>query len=130
LGLIAAALIAKALDRTEDAVVDAGDSAIKRLFGLIRSRLTNGPDLPSGTTLARLEEAPDSPSRVRALAEAIDELAARDEGFKAELQGAIDEADRAGLQINQLTQSALGDANIQIAGVKDSTISVKHTSQG
>ena len=42
LGVIAAPLVAKALDRAEDDTVDAGEGALRRLIGFLRRRFSHG----------------------------------------------------------------------------------------
>lgn len=125
LGVIAAALVAKALDRAEDDAVDAGEGALRRLIALVRDRFS-GEKEAAGTALARVEDAPDSPKRVRELAGVIDALADRDGGFRSELEGLIEEAQRSGVDVGRIVQTATGIQIAQVADVVDSTITISY----
>ena len=78
-----------------------------------------------GEALARLQDAPDSPSRVRELAAVLDRRAG-DRGFRTELQTVVDEAQAAGVDVGSIAQVAWGDRNVQIAGVVGSTVTTTH----
>jgi hypothetical protein len=129
IGVVAAALAAKALDRTEDKALDEGANALKRLLSVIRSRFAHEPGSKGSQALARVEEAADSPSRVRALADAVDAAAAEDGDFRRELEDAIAKSRQAGLQVETLVQAVSGDGNVQIAGIQDSTVRVNLASR-
>ena len=90
-GIIAAALVQKALNRSEDRAIDVGTTALGRLTRWLRIHLQ-----PDGQrTIAQLSDAPDSPSRARALALAID-TADRQAGFQIEDRHSVARVDRAG----------------------------------
>jgi hypothetical protein len=82
-----------------------------------RLRRSATPD-PLGSR-ARVEDAPDSPARLRELAAAIAALAQRDEEFRTELERLIGEARQAGVDVG-VSQTATGDQNVQAAGLVDS----------
>lgn len=125
LGAIAAALVAKASEKAAEEAVDSGAGALGRLVGWLRGRF-NGDGTPEdGEALARLQDAPDSPSRVRELAAVLDRRAG-DHGFRTELQTVVDEAQAAGVDVGSIAQVAWGVGNVQIAGVVGSTVTTTH----
>ena len=119
-------LVAKTLDRAEDDAVDAGEGALRRLVAFVRDRLSGEKDAAAGTALARVEDAPDSPKRVRELAGVIDAAADRDGGFRSELEGLIEQTQRSGVDIGTIVQTATGSQIAQVADVVDSTITVSY----
>jgi hypothetical protein len=124
LGGVAAALIAKAVDKTGDKTADAGWAVIGRLVGRIRRHFREHGDAADRAALARVEDPPASAKHLETLAAAIDRHAGSDPNLGAELQGLVDEAGKAGVDVGSIVQSAWGDHNIQIAGVSGSTISI------
>jgi hypothetical protein len=130
LGVIAAALVAKALDRAEDEAVDAGTGVLKRLVGLVRDRFSRDRDAPTTMAVSRVQDAPDSPSRVRELAVAIDGVAEADPAFRSELEGLVEEARHSGLVVGAIVQTAMGNQNVQSAGLVDSQVNVSYGSPG
>ena len=127
-GVIAAALVAKALDRAEDDAVDAGEGALRRLLGFLRDRFARDDEPGPGTALARVQDAPDSPSRVQDLAGAIDRVAELDPAFHSALEGLITQARRSGVDVGAIVQTATGNQNVQIAGVVDGDVHVRYGS--
>jgi hypothetical protein len=127
LGAITTGLIVKAVDRAEDDSLDAGSGALRRLLGFLRDRFSRDDDAPASTALARVEDAPDSPSRRQDLAAAIAALAQRDEEFRTELERLIGEARRAGIEVGS-SQTATGNQNVQAAGLVDSEVRVSYGS--
>ena len=127
LGAITTGLIVKAVDRAEDDALDAGSGALRRLLGFLRDRFSHDVDAPASTALARVEDAPDSPSRRQELAAAIAALAQRDEEFHTELERLIGEARQAGIEVGS-SQTATGDQNVQAAGLIDSEVHVSYGS--
>ncbi|MGO9749918.1 MAG: hypothetical protein ACLP8S_06415 [Solirubrobacteraceae bacterium] len=65
----------------------------------MRERFSRAGDAPASTALARVEDAPDSPSRLRDLAAVIDALAQRDSAFRSELQELLADARKAGVAV-------------------------------
>ena len=124
-GAIAAALVAKASDKAAERAVEEGAGALARLVGWLHARFADDEATEASTALARVEDAPDSPSRVRELAAEIDHRA-DDPRFRAELQALVNEAQAAGVDVGSITQSAWGNQNTQIAGVVGSTITTTH----
>ena len=125
LGMMAAPLIAKATERASEKVVDTASQGLATFTGWLRQRLHGHP---SATALAHVVEVPDSASLVRALADALDERAAADPGFAAELREHVEQARAAGVQVTSISQSAVGDANVQAANVQGS-VSVTYGAQ-
>jgi hypothetical protein len=124
LGVIIAALVAKALDRAEDEAVDRGAGVMRRAVGTLREWFSRQGDAEGQLALERVADVSDSPKLVRTLAELLDERAERFPEFRAELQALKDEAQGAGLDIGTITQMATGDGNVQIAGTNNSQINV------
>lgn len=126
LGAIVAALVAKTADKTAERAVEGGAGVLGRLVGWLRERLS-GTDEPEGATaLARVEDVPDSPSRLRELADALDRRASADPAFGSELKSFVEEAQAGGVDVGSIAQTAWGDQNVQSAGVVDSHITVTY----
>lgn len=130
LGAIVAALIARASDKVADDAVEAGEGALSKLVAAVRRRFSRERDEPAAEALAKVEDVPDSPRLVKALADVVDDRAQKDGDLRAELEQLVAEARGAGVKVDSITQSAFGNQNVQIAGVSDSQINVSHgTSQ-
>ncbi len=127
LGANTTGLIVKAVDQAEDDALDAGAGALRQLLGFLRDRFSRDGDAPASTALARVEDAPDSPSRLRELAAEIAALARRDEEFRTELERLIGEARRAGVEVG-ISQTATGNQNVQAGGLIDSEVRVSYAS--
>jgi hypothetical protein len=121
IGVIAAALYAKAFDRAEDGV-DATTRALSKLVAWIRGKFTGD----ASVTVARVADAPDSPKRLTALAAAIDQQAQSDEGFRSELRALVHDAERAGVDVASVTQQAWGNQNVQVANHSGADIRVTY----
>jgi hypothetical protein len=130
LGAIAAALIAKLLDRAEDGVVDQGEGIVERLVDLVRGRFSGdrGRDGDEGAmkALERVENAPDSKKRVEELARALDGVADRDPDFRRDLSDLVAAAEGVGVDVRTTTQIAFGDRDPQIADVRDSDVQINY----
>jgi hypothetical protein len=124
IGVVVAALLAKALDRAEDATIDATGKGVQRLLSVLRHRADVEPAGSIATTLPALESTPDSPKRVQALAEAVDATIDRSDELRSELEAVLDDLRRAGMSVGTVTQTADGDGNVQISGIQGSTINV------
>lgn len=118
-GAIVAALIAKAAERAEDATVGAAAHVLGRLAGWLRQRLSGG-----GAVVTRLQDAPDSPSRLEAVANAVNTQAQDDPTFATELRLLIEQAQQAGVDVPAVTQTAWGNQNVQITDVAGSDIRI------
>ncbi len=126
LGAITTGLIVKAVDRGEDDALDAGAGALRRLLCFVRNQISRDGNAPASAALARVQDAPDSPSRLRELAAMIAALAQDDEEFRSELERLIGEARQAGVEVGMVTQTAIGDQNVQIGGAVSSPVSVSY----
>jgi hypothetical protein len=123
LGVIVAALVAKALDRAEDRVLEDGQGVLRNLVGTLRERFSRADDQAASMALERVADAPDSPTRVRELAELLDERAG-DPEFRGELQALAEQARTAGVDVGSIIQAVMGDQNVQAAGLVDSEVNV------
>lgn len=120
--MVAAGLVSKALDRAEDEAVEEAGSALARLVGAVRAKLSGG-SREDAAVMAGVEAAPDSPKKVDALARAL-VAQAEDEAFRSELERFVDEVKASGVNVGSIAQNATG-GSVQIAGISDSVISVK-----
>jgi hypothetical protein len=127
LGTIFVALAAKALDRAEDGVVQGGVGVVRRGLSALAARFSREGDKEAQQALERLTDAPDSPERMRRLAELLNQRAAQSPELRGELAGLIDEAKRAGMDFGSITQEAAGEQIVQAAGLVDSEV---HINQG
>jgi hypothetical protein len=109
LGAIAAAAFAKAQERAADGVVDAGEGVLQRLVGWVRGRLS-GDSVAAGA-LDRVQDTPDSPARVAALAAVIDQRAAADSAFADELTRLVEEI-RGDVVGGQFVTEVFGNAQV------------------
>ena len=126
LGAVAAALVAKATEKTAEAAVDGGAGALSRVRSWLRERFSGPENNHGATALDRVEDAPDSPSRLRELAEVLDGRADAEPSFRSELAALVEEARSGGVDVGSILQSAWGDQNVQSAGVVDSEITVTY----
>ncbi|MGA8364398.1 MAG: hypothetical protein WB709_07740 [Solirubrobacteraceae bacterium] len=126
LSVIAAALVAKVLNRAENEAVDEAGSALGRLTQAVRERLSKG-NQEDQAAFAGVEAAPDSAKQVTRLTEALERSIA-DEAFRGELQRLVDEAKAGGVDVESIVQNAVGIGIVQIGSVSGSSISVKTSS--
>jgi hypothetical protein len=125
LGVIAAALAAKVWDRAGDEVAEAGVGAMRRLAGTLRAWFKRDDDEEGLRALERVEDAPDSPSRQAELAMVVDVRAAQSNEFRLAVEGLIQEAQKAGVEVDSIVQTAIGSQNVQNAGLVDSEVTVR-----
>lgn len=124
LGATVAAMVARAASDTADKTVDGATAALGRLVTRLRGRFADDGDEEGSLALARVEDAPDSPSRTDALARIVDERANAAEAFRSELAGLVDEVRATGVHIESINQTASGCQVVQNAGVVGSEIHV------
>lgn len=124
LGAVVAAMVAKAVGKAEDQAVEEGAGALRRMVGWLRERFTGGGDEVGARALSRVEDAPDSPSRTRELAEVLDQRSDADAEFRAALERLVTEARVEGVDVGSITQTAWGNQNVQTSGVANSEINV------
>lgn len=126
-GVIVAALLAKALERAEKGVIDSAVEVAKKAFEGLRERFSREGDAEAEQALQHLAEAPDSKPREQALAVLLEERAARSSDLREELETIVKQAERAGMAIEQM---AVGDHNLQIGGdISGSEINVNQPRQ-
>jgi hypothetical protein len=130
LGAAAAALIAKALDRAEDEAVDQGEGALRRLVQLVRGRFSAAEDTAGSEALEKVEEVPDSKSRIEALERALEAQAAGDPGFRRELGALVQEVEDGGVDLKSAVQTAYGAQSPQFQGIYGSEININYGAQG
>lgn len=126
LGALAASFVAKAVEHAGERAVDDTASVLGHLKDWLHERFS-GPDTTADRmALERVEDAPDSPARLRDLAAVIDERAARDSTFGDALEALVKQAEHSGVDIGSVSQAAWGDQNVQAAGITESSISVTY----
>lgn len=128
LGVIVAFLASKALNRAGDEVVDAGARTLRRVVETLRESFSAADDEDALRGLNRLEAAPDSPTRVRELAALIEDRAGKSNQLRQELEELVAQAREAGVAIDSIDQSAIGDQNVQSAGLVNSEVNVRFDS--
>ncbi|MFT3942361.1 MAG: hypothetical protein QM705_00855 [Ancrocorticia sp.] len=120
-GALVAGMFGAALEKASEAAVnhltddaiDAGQGALGRLVAWVRRKF-------SGTKeLERVEDAPDSPSRVKALGDAIENQLASNQGDRDEISALVAEVNKQSSSVN-----VVGDHNIVTAG-SNSPVSVR-----
>jgi hypothetical protein len=124
LGVIAAALVAKALSRAEGKALDEGEAALGRGVGALRRRFSGANDREGTKALELVELAPDSPKLVGELANLLDERAAGHPDFRGALEALVKDARAAGVDVNAVRQGATGEQIVQTAQVEGSQITV------
>jgi len=126
LGVLAAALLSKAAEQTGEHAADAGAGALTRFAGWLRERVSGRS--AAAAALERVQEVPDSPSRVTALGAALDQQVEEDRGFAADLRAQVEQARKAGVDVKWIAQTAIGNQIVQVADVQG-TVTVTHASQ-
>ena len=126
LGAIAAALVAKVADKTAEQAVEGGAGAVSRLVAWLKDRFVEADEDGGAMALARVEEVPDSPSRLSALADVVNRRAEADREFRLGLMSLVEDAHRSGVDVGSLTQTSFGDQNVQASGVVRSEINVTY----
>ena len=126
-GALVATLLTKAAEKSWENLADTAMAAVTRVVGWLKNRFTQTTDEEGSQALAWAEGAPDSPSRLRALAEVVDRRAEADPEFKSQLQRLVDDAkQQRGLQVGSIAQSAVGNQNVQTAGNQDTSVAVSY----
>jgi hypothetical protein len=125
-GAVVAALVMKAAEKGGEELAEGASSVLGRVVGWLRARFSRTGDAEASAALAKVEEVPDSPSRVKALATVLDSRAEADPEFRAGLERFVDEAKAGGVEVKSITQTAFGDQNVQVADVQDSSVNVSY----
>lgn len=126
LGAVVAALVAKAAEKAGERAVESGAGVLSRLVGRLRQRFTGDGDAAATNALDQVEDAPDSPSRLKLLTEVVDRRAAADADFRSELETLVHEARAEGVDVGSITQTVWGDQNVQVAGIVGSDVNVTY----
>lgn len=123
-GVVVSALIAKALNRAEDGVVDKGVEVARRAVDALRARFSRDEDAETVDALESLVEAPDSERLEKALAALLEDRASRSTDLRDALVKIIEEGESAGVVVGSIEQVAEGDGNVQIGGTSNSEVNV------
>lgn len=126
MGVVAVALIAKALNRAEDGVIDAGVQAARKAVKALLQRFA--ADTEAEKALEDVVEVPDSEKRQKALAELLEARAGQSAELREELQAIVEQIEAAGVVIGPINQTATGDGNVQNAGIVNSQVGNQGTS--
>jgi hypothetical protein len=126
LGAVVAALVAKTGDRAAETAVEGAGGLLRGLVERVRRRFSDTDDRPACEALELVERAPDSATLAGELAAAVDRHATCDAGFAAELTQLVERARQQGVNVESISQVAVGDQAVQIAGVAGSQINVTH----
>lgn len=126
LGVVAAALVVKASEKSGEKLVDAGTAGLKRFVGWLREQFAQSGQASDATVLAKVESAPDSPSREQALADLINQRSEEDGAFKEKLADLIEQLRTEDGQVEQTVQSAVGNQNVQNANTHGSTVNISY----
>lgn len=124
LGMVVAALLAKAADKAVERAVEGGEGVLAGLVSWLRQRFSGDDEDEARTALADVEQVPDSPSRLQVLAGVIDRRASVDAGFRSELEALVKQAQADGVEVGTISQTAWGNQIVQIGGVADSPINL------
>lgn len=124
IGAVVAALVVKAAEKAGEQATQSGWAAVGELVARVQRRFRDRGDADAEKALARVQDPPAGPSHLAALATAVDRHASDDAGFAAELQRLVQQAESAGIKLQQLTQTAWGSQISQIQDVTGSTVTV------
>jgi len=124
IGGVVAALILKAAEKASEQATQGAWAAAGRLIGQVRRHFRDRGDVHAEAALTRVQDPPAGPSQLAALAAAVDRYASEDLEFAEELRRLIKEREAAGVDVQQVTQTAWGSQISQIQGVSGSTINV------
>lgn len=128
LGAVAAAMVAKAAEKAAEQAVGGAPGVLGQLVGWLKQRFSNDNDdeKPVAQALSRVEDAPDSPSRIEQLASVLDAWANADPGFRDELRQLVNNASTGGVDVGSIAQNVWGNQNVTSAGVTGSDIFVTY----
>jgi hypothetical protein len=123
-GVVVAALLAKALNRAEDGVVDGGFEVAQKAIERLRQRFSREGDTEAAKALENLVDVPGGEGREKSLAALLEERAARSTELGNELKAIIEQGEEAGMAIGSIEQVAEGDGNSQVGGISNSEINI------
>ena len=122
IGAAVAGLIAKALGRAEDGVVDSAVKVAKGALAKLRQHFAGDTEVEKA--LAEVEKRPKSGGREMVLAEILESRAADSPGVLEELKSILAEAKAAGVTIGPIKQIAVGTDIDQVSGLVNSTVTI------
>jgi hypothetical protein len=122
--VVVAALLAKALNRAEDGVVDSGVEVARKAVEALRRRFSREGDAEAGQALEGLVEASDSKRREAALADLLEDRAAGSAELLGELKAIAERIEATGVRIGDIKQEAQGTNVVQNAGITNSEIKI------
>lgn len=125
IGAVVTALVLKAAEKAGEKGAESGWSAVAHLVERLRGRFRERDDAAGEAALARVQDPPAGERQLTALAAAIDRQAEQDPTLARELRELVKEAESGGVKVQQLTQTAWGNQNVQIADATSSDIKVK-----
>ncbi len=123
-GVIVAALLARALNRAEDGAIDSGVEAARKAMKALRQRFSLQEDAEAEQALEGLAKTPDSKRREEALGDLLEERAERSPELLDELKAIAEQIEGAEVQISDIKQEAKGTNVVQNAGNVNSQIKV------
>jgi hypothetical protein len=123
-GVIVAALLAKALNRAEDGVIDSGVEVARKGIEALRERFSRKGDTEAEQALESLAETPDSERRERVLAALLERRARESAELHEELNAIAEQIEETGVRIGDIKQEAKGTNIAQVAGNPGSQISI------
>ncbi len=121
-GVVLAALIAKALDRAEDGAVEGVVRAAGKAVDALRRRFSGDTDVEKA--LEGVVETPDSDKRVKVLADLLEARAGESAELREELGSIAKQIEAAGLRIGDIEQVIEGDGNAQVGGTINSQVNI------
>lgn len=121
-GALVAALIAKALDRTEDKAVDGAFEVGEAAVEALRQRFIGDPEVEGA--IEGVVTAPGDPDRSHALGAVLAERASSREEVLAQLRSIAERIEATGVQVGKLVQLAEGNGNVQVGRVDRSVINI------
>src|SRR4051794_25513672 len=108
-GAVVAALVVKAAEQTGGQLGEAGASGVGRVVVWLRGRCEKAGDVEGVSALLGAVEVPDSPPPVGVLAGVLDARADADPEFRSDFERLIGEAEEGGVEVKQVTQTAVGN---------------------
>lgn len=123
IGALVAALVASAQSKAADGAVDSAVNVAQKAVEMLRRRFSG--DAEAEGAIDGVVDAPDSGDRVKALADLLEARAQESPELHNELQAIVGEAERSGVQIRPIEQTAEGENIVQLGGIVDSQVEVR-----
>jgi hypothetical protein len=106
--------------------VGSWSGALVQFAGWLRSLVTGRKEVEAAVT--GVQEVPDSPSRTRALGAALDRYAQEDPEFGDQLREQVERVRAGVVEVKAITQTAVGNRNVELADVEGSHVNVSYGS--